>query len=69
MESALIDINGMKVKAFKISNDEWKASIPGLELDTNYKARVVLNNFYTNKEELITIKRKGLEIDDDFDLF
>lgn len=69
VESALIDINGMKVKAFKISNDEWKASIPGLELDTNYKARVVLNNFYTNKEELITIKRKGLEIDDDFDLF
>lgn len=64
VNSAFVMVNGKKYKAIKTDENDWTAEIDGLETDRIYSLKIMLNNLNSNKTEHITIKRKGLEVDD-----
>lgn len=43
----------------------WTIKIPGLSAGNDYKIRVYPNSLFSQKEETIFVKRKGLIVDDD----
>lgn len=46
--------------------DQWSVTIPQLASGNKYDIRIQLNNIFSHKVDTITVKRKGLDIDDDF---
>ncbi len=46
--------------------NQWNVTISGLLVDTSYSIHVYLNNIFSKNEEKITIKRRGLDVVDDF---
>lgn len=65
VKSVKVEINGNQLQAHKTSDGNWMAIISGLSLDQNYLVRIYLNNTYTTETETISVKRKGLVVDDD----
>lgn len=61
-----VDVNGAKYKANSSNGIQWIVKIPGLEVDCQYDLSVYPNNLYMDKSEVISVKRKGLVVDDDF---
>ena len=47
-------------------SNRWSVIIPNLQVGKEYLIRVYLNNMYSSKTEVITVKRRGLDVDDDF---
>lgn len=64
--SLTIEVNGIKYKATSIDNINWSARVLGLLLDHTYVIFVYPNNIFLGKTDSISVKRKGLLIDDDF---
>ena len=52
-------------QGFSQDKEHWSVAIPGLIVDHDYSIKVYINNTYSNSEETIHIKRKGLVVDDD----
>ena len=66
VQSLSVDINGNKYKANSVVGLQWSVKIPGLEVGSQYELSVYPNNIYLGKTETITIRRKGLIVDEDF---
>ena len=49
-----------------LGKDQWSVSIPNLQPGNDYQIRIHLNNVFSQKIEVITVKRRGFDIDDDF---
>ena len=46
--------------------NRWSVIIPNLQVGKEYSLRIYLNNLYSSKTEVISVKRRGLDVDDDF---
>lgn len=47
-------------------SNRWSVIIPYLQVGKEYSLRIYLNNLYSSKTEVISVKRRGLDVDDDF---
>ena len=65
-DSLSIDINGSLFSAISNDKNHWIVKIPGLQTDHNYKVQIYPNNIVNSESHIITVKRKGLIVDDDF---
>lgn len=63
--SLVVDFNGKILSGSSIDHQTWTIKIPGLSTGNDYKIRVYPNNLFSQKEETIFVKRKGLVVDDD----
>lgn len=63
-----VEVSFRKMKYFAQKDDDgiWQVNISGLEADKEYQITVIVDDTYPTKYETITVKRKGLVIDDDF---
>ncbi len=66
VQSLSVDVNGTKHKASSSDGLQWVVMIPGLDVDNEYEMNVYPNNLHMGKTETISVKRKGLVVDDDF---
>lgn len=65
--NSLVVEQGMNTFAGRNSkSNRWSVTIPNLQAGKEYSIRVYLNNLYSSKTEVITVKRRGLDVDDDF---
>lgn len=46
--------------------NRWSVIITNLQVGKEYSLRIYLNNLYSSKTEVISVKRRGLDVDDDF---
>lgn len=65
-DSLLVDINGKIIHGSSIDKRIWTIKIHGLTAGNHYKISIYPNGLFSNKEETIFVKRKGLVVDDDF---
>jgi hypothetical protein len=65
-DSLIVEFNGKNLTGDSSDKLLWNISIDGLTAGNSYTIRVCPNNIYSQNEETIIIKRKGLVIDDDF---
>jgi len=63
--SLAVDFNGEVIAGSSNDNRTWTIKIFGMSAGNNYKIRVYPNSLFSDKEEVIFVKRKGLVIDDD----
>ena len=66
VDSISVMIGGESYKGFSQDKEHWSVALPGLIVDHEYSIKIFVNNIYSNSEETIHIKRKGLIVDDDF---
>ena len=64
--SVAVEIGTSMYQGSCLQGNQWNVAIPGLLVDTAYNVRVYLNNIFPKREEKIIIKRRGLDVDDDF---
>lgn len=64
-KSLLVDFNGKIIKCSSVDSKTWTVKISGLSSGNNYKIRIYPNSLFSEKEETIFVKRKGLIVDDD----
>ena len=65
VDSISVMYSGSSFQGFSQDKEHWSVAIPGLIVDHDYSIKVYINNTYSNSEETIHIKRKGLVVDDD----
>ena len=65
VDSISVMYGGSSFQGFSQDKEHWSVAIPGLIVDHDYSIKVYINNTYSNSEETIHIKRKGLVVDDD----
>lgn len=63
--SLVVDFKGTIINGSTIDHQTWTVKIFGLSAGNNYKIRVCPNSLFSQKEETIFVKRKGLIVDDD----
>ncbi|MFI3250958.1 MAG: BREX-4 system phosphatase PglZ [Eubacteriales bacterium] len=63
---ATVQVGSNTYSAMATKGDRWSVYLPGLDLDQVYSIYIHLNGVLCQKEETIQVKRKGMEIDDDF---
>ena len=66
VQSLSVDVNGAKYKASSSNGLQWVVTILGLDAGNKYEMSVYPNNLHMGKTETISIRRKGLVVDDDF---
>lgn len=64
--SLAVEYCGTIIPGSSLDKRNWTVRLQGLLSGQSYKLRVYPNNLYTPREEIIYVKKKGLEIDDDF---
>lgn len=64
-KSLAVDFKGNIINGSSIDHRIWKIKIPNLSAGNNYTIRIYPNSFFSDKEEIIFVKRKGLIVDDD----
>lgn len=63
--SLVVDFKGKLIKGSAIDCNTWTVKIPGLSAGNFYKIAIYPNRLFSQKEETIFVKRKGLVVDDD----
>lgn len=63
--SLVVDFMGKIISGSSADHQTWTIKIPGLSAGNDYKIRVYPNSLFSQKEETIFVKRKGLIVDDD----
>ena len=63
--SLVVDYKGKIISGSSVDHQTWTIKIPGLSAGNDYKIRVYPNSLFSQKEETIFVKRKGLIVDDD----
>lgn len=66
VHSLSITLAGNEWFGIQQGEGKWQVFIPGLKLEKLYTLFVHLNSVISQKEECIRVKRRGLEVDDDF---
>lgn len=66
VNSLLLELGSNTFVGVNTTKDQWSVSVPGLVPGKDYDIRIHLNNVFSKKIESISIKRRGLDIDDDF---
>lgn len=61
----VVDFKGKIISGSSVDHQTWAIKIPGLSAGNDYKIRVYPNSLFSEKEETIFVKRKGLIVDDD----
>ena len=65
--NSLVVEQGMNTSVGRNSRtNRWSVIIPNLQVGKEYSLRIYLNNLYSSKTEVISVKRRGLDVDDDF---
>lgn len=64
-KSLAVDFNGRIINCSSVDFQTWTVKISGLSADNNYQIRIYPNGLFSEKEETIFVKRKGLIVDDD----
>ena len=63
--SLVVDFKGTIINGSSIDRQTWIVKISGLSAGKNYKIRICPNSLFSQSEETIFVKRKGLIVDDD----
>lgn len=63
--SLIVDCMGEIINGTSVDQRTWTVKIPGLLAGRNYTVHIYPNNLFTQREETIAVKRKGLVVDDD----
>lgn len=61
----MVDFNGKIINGTSVDFQTWTIKIPGLSAGSDYKIHVYPNSLFSQKEETIFVKRKGMIVDDD----
>ena len=64
-KSLAVDFNGRIINCSSVDFQTWAVKISGLSAGNNYQIRIYPNDLFSEKEETIFVKRKGLIVDDD----
>ena len=63
--SLVVDFKGKIISGSSVDHQTWTIKIPGLSAGNDYKIHVYPNSLFSQIEETIFVKRKGLIVDDD----
>ena len=66
VNSMLLELGTTTYVGVNTAKNQWSISIPNLLPGKEYTIRIHLNNVFSKKTETISIKRRGLDVDDDF---
>lgn len=66
VKSLAIESEAGTFNGVNCAKDYWSVTIPGLVPKSNCNIRIYLNNVFSDKVDTISVKRKGLDIDEDF---
>ena len=61
----VVDFKGGIIKGTSIDHKTWMVRIPDLQADNSYTVHIYPNSLLTQREETFTVKRKGIDVDDD----
>lgn len=61
-----VELGTNTVPGTSMDEDQWSVTLPNLIPGNRYRIRIHLNNVYGRDVESISIKRRGLDVDDDF---
>ena len=64
-DSLVVDFNGKMINGSSIDHKTWIVRISSISAGSNYKIRIYPNRLFSQREETIFVKRRGLIIDDD----
>ncbi len=66
VQSSILELGTDNYDGYRSAENQWSFNIPNLTAGQDYNIRIHLNNVYSQKVEKITVKRRGLVVDDDF---
>ncbi len=62
----IVEVDGKTFEGVCKGKSQWEVGITGLDAGRNYEVRINPNNVFSNEVKIISVKRRGLEVDDDF---
>lgn len=66
VKSLVLELGTNTFIGINTAKDQWSVSIPKLVPGNDYEIRIHLNNVFSQKVDTISVKRRGLDVDDDF---
>lgn len=66
VRSLIMELETGTFNGINNANDYWSVTVPGLMPGSDYNIRICLNNAFSDKVDTISVKRKGLDVDEDF---
>lgn len=66
VQSLVMELGTNTFIGINTGKDQWSVSVPKLTPGDDYDIRIHLNNVFSKKVDTITVKRRGLDTDDDF---
>ena len=64
-ERLVAEVQGARFRGASADGRTWTIRIPGLTAGDRYSVRIYPNGLFTEKEETVFVKRRGLTVDDD----
>lgn len=66
VKSVALEFGTNTFDGINTGKDRWTVTIPNAMPGKNYDIRILLNDVFSEKTDTITVKRRGLDVDDDF---